>query len=458
LLVLFCCARLAFATCAEMRSAIRATVVLASAIVLAAAGGHDKEVANTKVSTSNLLPAKVVKKVQRVNATSSMVPEKEATSSTAKPVQGDGCTCKCSWVSEEHKNTMCSTDGDHSCCWRTCCTTSTSSVTSTTATMTTHTTTTDTTTTATSTTATETTTRTTIETKTTTSTETQTSTSTDTSTATSTETTSTTTTVTTTPYCFEGDVAYEPLDMPDAGLPSQADDAWACQDRCQSTTGCMHFTFHKATGLCHLQDAFAQRRTMQYTHVGFVSGPFRCPSYLESGKYTKVQENSYLPKKFHCMQPGVSWAPDMAFLKYFDGTREHVLENCKTLCDDTNGCMHFTVTFPNSCRLAGFGAIATEGIALAMSGPSSMLGCDEVATDAGEESVFIMMKDDVVSGPLAEARRPSFSALPFVAGAAVLGAISAVAATWRHRGPAREACLLHDLDLEDRAAAAILVE
>eukprot|EP00445_Apocalathium_hangoei_P008439 CAMPEP_0203867604 /NCGR_PEP_ID=MMETSP0359-20131031/16619_1 /ASSEMBLY_ACC=CAM_ASM_000338 /TAXON_ID=268821 /ORGANISM="Scrippsiella Hangoei, Strain SHTV-5" /LENGTH=454 /DNA_ID=CAMNT_0050785881 /DNA_START=1 /DNA_END=1365 /DNA_ORIENTATION=- len=343
-------------------------------------------------------------------------PTLQSNATSGKPAQGDSCTCECSWVSDTSRDEICNSDGDHSCCWYKCCTattntaTTSATVTTTTVTTTAITTTTVTTTTKTATTA-------------------NTMTTTIIGTSNRTETQTRTTTSTTTAYCLDSDRSWEQIDML-GSMPQAEDDAWACQARCASTQGCFHFSYHKFTKLCHLQDAFAVSRTTG--QEGYISGPFRCPSYLDSGKFTKVDENSYLPKRFECMRPGAVWSPDMTLPRILDGDREQVLESCKGLCDGTDGCKHFTVVFPATCHLIGADAKFAAGVANVMSGSASAVGCDETRE---EQPSFIMksLRHAEVAG---NKSRQQFllraaALVSFLGGGTILGAVAAALSRWR---------------------------
>jgi len=370
---------------------------------------------------------------------------------------GDGCQCECSWVSKDKKVDMCAADGDHSCCWHVCCKgfggfTVTSTGTSSTSTVT-HTTTQTVTLTKTTT---ETATETTTKTETVTRTSTRTGTTTSTNTATGTETTTTvtttsktataTTTSTTTEYCFEDDIFWDPLDMP-SSLPKIEADAFACQRRCLRTEGCSHFSFHKMTSMCHLQDAFAVQRTSQ---PGYMSGPFQCGSYIKGEMFTKVLGNSYLPKEFRCMQTGVAYSPDMAMPKHIQGNRSFVVKTCQQRCGDTEGCHFFTVHFPGMCRLAGAGATPLPGMASVMSGPASSEHCDEAG--------FIMKSSVLRQG---RKQHSASSAWPIAAAtaAALLGAMAmgvvAVRRTHVDREWLQAVWSLREIDLEESLAGAV---
>jgi hypothetical protein len=367
---------------------------------------------------------------------------------------GDGCECECSWVSKDKKMDMCATDGDHSCCWHVCCkgiggftvtvtetATSTATQTETETSTSTHTTTrTETTT------KTETTTRTTTETST--STKTSTSTETTTTATTTTRTSTATTTSTTTEYCFEDDIFWDPLDMSDQ-MPKAETDAFACQRRCLRTDGCSHFAFHKMTSMCHLQDAFAVKRSSQ---TGYLSGPFQCGSYVKPDMFTKVANNSWLPKEFHCMQTGVAYSPDIAAPKHIQGNRAHVVKSCQELCAETEGCSFFTVHFSGvqmgMCRLAGPDATPLPFMASVMSGPA--------VSDCDQESVY-MLKDSLLRqgqkqiSPQHHAA-PAAWTLAAATAAALLGATAmGVVSFRRHRHVVRA---LYDADLEESLATA----
>lgn len=311
------------------------------------------------------------------------------------------CFCECSWVSDANKLEMCNQDGDHSCCWHVCCKgiggfTVTTTRTTTTAT---HTSTVTATATSTTATATETetatvtaTTTTATETNTRTTTETQTSTGTETTTTdtTTTETATATMTTTTTPYCFEDNLAWEPLDM-SGTAPHQEKDVSACQAKCRLTEGCVHFSYWKLDGMCHLQDAFAVRRSAR---PGFLSGPFQCWSYVDSDDFTRTNVKTYLANEFRCIEDEVTYHPNLGLTRLMEGGRTEVVRACMQHCADTEGCEHFTVHFPSTCSLSGPEAKPVSSIFGTLSGLAPAR-CDEAQ---GKALAFIRKEDATVQG------------------------------------------------------------
>lgn len=220
---------------------------------------------------------------------------------------------------------------------------------------------------------------------------------------------------------------------------------------------CAHFSYWKATRTCHLQDHFALRQEKQ---GGFVSGPFQCWTYLMPNLYSDGGNYTYLPHKFRCMQPGVTWEPDMDTPTVIMGARDDVVLKCQDKCHKTFGCKHFTVIFPNTCKFAGSGAHPTKSTIVAMSGPD-VPRCDHPG-DVFEKSHTFMRKfsDQTGQGASVDTEEPRLVAavrywLPL--GAAVAVAAVAVAfgvARSQRQGPRRLRVghlhlLLQDEEVED---------
>jgi len=158
---------------------------------------------------------------------------------------------------------------------------------------------------------------------------------------------------------------------------SKEPDAFACQKRCQAVSGCVHFSFFKATLDCHLTDAFAIRRSSEGA-VGFMSGPFRCWGGIpDQDKYAKLGPKTYVPKELACMEVGVVYWPEMALPRIFppEHSRGDLLlgrnsiHNCQQLCSISDKCKHFSVHFPDGlCSLAAADARPISGIENTISG------------------------------------------------------------------------------------------
>jgi hypothetical protein len=152
-------------------------------------------------------------------------------------------------------------------------------------------------------------------------------------------------------------------------VPTEEEDAEACQKKCDQTPGCFHFSFWKKLKVCHIQDAFALRRDYQ---SDFVSGPFQCWSYLRHAGLVRVGVEQFLPKQFNCMQVGVSWEPVMQWRsgKVLAGTQADQIQGCQSLCARTKGCKHFTMEVSmRTCKLAGGDAVPLPGVFNTISGP-----------------------------------------------------------------------------------------
>lgn len=147
-------------------------------------------------------------------------------------------------------------------------------------------------------------------------------------------------------------------------------DVFACQRRCSKTDGCMHFSYWKLAGDCHLQDAYALRQTMRY---GFVSGPFQCWSnILNHDQFVKYDNFTYLSPTFGCIELGTMYTPTMVTPKVFapDIHRWDAIVLCQQLCAVTNGCVHFTIQLPRVCNLVGAGAKPLHHFLGVVSGPA----------------------------------------------------------------------------------------
>jgi len=72
--------------------------------------------------------------------------------------------------------------------------------------------------------------------------------------------------------CFEKDAAYVPINM-NGTIPTTANDAAECQDRCAEEKGCAFFSFDHVSMNCHLQDSHAKRKGKELT---FIAGPRAC--------------------------------------------------------------------------------------------------------------------------------------------------------------------------------------
>jgi len=142
-------------------------------------------------------------------------------------------------------------------------------------------------------------------------------------------------------------------------------------------TGCVHFSFFKATLDCHLTDAFALRGSSAGA-IGFLSGPFHCWGGIPNqDKYVQLGPKTYVPKELDCMNIGEVYMPEMAPPRIFppvlakNGLARglNTIHNCKELCLVIEGCEHFSVHFPDGlCSLAAANARPVTSIESAISG------------------------------------------------------------------------------------------
>lgn len=87
------------------------------------------------------------------------------------------------------------------------------------------------------------------------------------------------------------------------------------------------------------------------------------------GTFTRIENNTFVPPKFRCMQVGVSWEPRLDSPFYINGERDDIVLKCQHQCKGTMGCAHFTLLFPNTCHLAGEDAVPIPAASATMSGP-----------------------------------------------------------------------------------------
>uniref|UniRef100_A0A7S1S034 Apple domain-containing protein n=1 Tax=Alexandrium catenella TaxID=2925 RepID=A0A7S1S034_ALECA len=223
--------------------------------------------------------------------------------------------------------------------------------------------------------------------------------------------------------CFEDRVAWEPLDMPGA-TPSIAGSADECQLRCASTAGCTHFSYWWIGKNCHIQDAYAVRRT---SRLGFTSGPFGCWESLDQDKYVR-EGLTIVERSRRCEELSTLYEPAMGLSREFtleDITKTEAVKQCRDYCALTEGCEHYTMTFPDRlCQMAGAGANKVTPYANAVSGTPTCWGGEEHETRAfsdSKEAHTLMMKTSLRHGALATSR-PSLAAA-----ATLLLAIAALA-------------------------------
>jgi len=150
------------------------------------------------------------------------------------------------------------------------------------------------------------------------------------------------------------------------------------------------------------------------------------------GKYTQAWNHTYLPTKFRCMQLGITWSPDLTTSINIAGERDEVVFSCQQKCQDTEGCAHFTVMFPNLCRLAGHLAVPLPA-ELTLSGPATQ-DCDSFDSEAPLGHTLMRKFSD---SPQPE--EPSSSLrITFVAPLALAtGGLVVALAAWRRRQPDR---------------------
>jgi len=187
--------------------------------------------------------------------------------------------------------------------------------------------------------------------------------------------------------CFEGDTTWEPLNMFVSATPGEVEpgkvfqamkeleptkekDMHACQKRCKAQLGCLHFSYWRADGLCHLSDVYATRHT---NRPGFVAGSATCSQEIDMPYM--APDPSTLAAKFACLEQGVLYSPVNAMPKTVTGNEEEVIEKCQKYCGENPDCEHMMVQFPvGTCLMAGKNATKVPGILNALAGPPS---CDK---------------------------------------------------------------------------------
>lgn len=179
--------------------------------------------------------------------------------------------------------------------------------------------------------------------------------------------------------------------------PSREKDASACQIKCQRTEGCVHFSFWKLDGMCHLQDSFATRRSAR---PGFLSGPFQCWSYVNPREFTRTSGKTYLANEFRCLETEVAYHPSLGLPRLMEGGNAEVVRACQQHCSDTLGCDHFTVSFPSTCLLSGPEATPVSSVVGSVSGLAPAR-CDE----AQGKALAIVRRDDATVQRVVEAPR-----------------------------------------------------
>jgi len=133
---------------------------------------------------------------------------------------------------------------------------------------------------------------------------------------------------------------------------------------------------------CHLQDAYAIKRTNDFA---FLSGPFHCWDAIQGQEgYVNLGGKTYVPKLVGCLERGVLYSPIMGVPTFFppeQGEEDlarglNTIKKCQALCDSTGDCAHFSVQFPAGlCRMAGTMARALKGLENTVSGQRN--GCKE---------------------------------------------------------------------------------
>merc|ERR1712141_2903 len=122
--------------------------------------------------------------------------------------------------------------------------------------------------------------------------------------------------------CLETNVDYLGDDINGCGITKAS--AAGCQNTCQATAGCTHFTFITSEftrdtnriGQCCLKNGMGERKTDAPFATGLTSGPVSC-----------------------CLETNVDYAG--ADINGCGDTKNSALE-CKNACKATKGCTHFT--------------------------------------------------------------------------------------------------------------------
>jgi len=134
--------------------------------------------------------------------------------------------------------------------------------------------------------------------------------------------------------CSEFDVSYSPMDMNTLAVNiTQEPDVAACQERCELTRGCAHFSYWEARGDCHLQNIYA---VATHTRIGFIGGPPSCVK--RSGEdfdtvFSTLQQQT-------CFDPDTQYTPveGQGHIPHFANT---VLD-CQQSCQQYAWCAYFS--------------------------------------------------------------------------------------------------------------------
>jgi len=202
-----------------------------------------------------------------------------------------------------------------------------------------------------------------------------------TATMTTTMTTTETATQTATPEgagdCYENDVSFELTPGLGSGKKPMIEfDFLACQERCEKTIGCLHFSYLKYSGQCHLHDGYAKRHAKAM--VGSIAGPFKC--------WQDIPKND-----FTCLEWGTQYQGDQVgkarnFSQGAFHHSRHAVIACQRLCAAIDGCAHFVIEIPpKECKLMGKNAIKKFPVIQSIAGPP---GCNFALQDTQGVIVF----------------------------------------------------------------------
>lgn len=126
--------------------------------------------------------------------------------------------------------------------------------------------------------------------------------------------------------CFVTRSKYEPLDM-HGQVKTHTERAEDCQERCQKTKDCVHFTWFADHG-CHIQDGKANRVRASGNAL---SGPLEC----DSGNF--------------CYSNGVKY--DKLDMPGHKRTETIDAQDCQTRCSNSEGCTSFVWYPDGGCHI-----------------------------------------------------------------------------------------------------------
>lgn len=256
--------------------------------------------------------------------------------------------------------------------------------------------------------------------------------------------------------CFEEATSWEPLDMPGT-FPVPVDGVKACQRRCAETHGCVHFSYWKEWGHCHVQDAYAIR---QRGRTGFVSGPFKCWEDLHGDGWVRKDSFTFVHKELACVDLGTLYSPLMGVVRFFPGLDQiEAIRKCRDYCATHEGCVHWTLQFPaRGCRMAGTSARKLQPFLNAVSGNWTCWDGRNHGMEAGDpESLSLLRRDSLPASLPVSLSGPSgtetSNSLVGLAGGIALGLFTAAAAVLLRRRRRPTPCNSTDSQRMDTVAS-----